>query len=78
MTTVLSQKGQLVLPASVREQMKLVPGDDFEVTVEDEDTIVLRRIASPPNRGLVDLLVSCPFPFDVPPRAEDDTPGLDL
>jgi AbrB family looped-hinge helix DNA binding protein len=46
MTTVLSQKGQLVLPASVREQMKLVAGDDFEVTVEDEDTIVLRRIAS--------------------------------
>ena len=37
MTTVLSQKGQIVLPVPVREQLHLSPGDDFEVAVEDED-----------------------------------------
>jgi AbrB family looped-hinge helix DNA binding protein len=71
MTTVLSKKGQIVLPSSVRERMHLEPGQDFEVLVDDEDTILLRRISTPPNRGLVDHLLSCPSPFDVPPRAKD-------
>lgn len=73
MTTVLSQKGQLVLPVPVREQLHLSPGDDFEVAIEDEDTITLRRISTPPNHGLVDLLLACPAPFEIPPRERDDS-----
>lgn len=73
MTTVLSQKGQLVLPVPVREQLHLAPGDDFEVAIEDEDTITLRRISTPPNDGLVDLLLACPAPFEIPPRERDDS-----
>ena len=73
MTTVLSQKGQLVLPVPIREQLKLSPGDDFEVTIEDEDTITLRRISHPANRGLVKLLLACPAPFSIPNRARDDS-----
>jgi len=69
-TTILSQKGQIVLPA-VRQQLHLVPGDDFEVAVEDEDTITLRRISQPANRGLVDLLLACPSPFEIPARETD-------
>lgn len=72
MTTVLSQKGQIVLPGSIRQRLELQAGDDFEVTVEDDDTITLRRINHPANRGLVDLLLECPSPFEVPPRDEDD------
>ena len=73
MTTVLSPKGQIVLPAPVCKQLHLSPGDDFEVAVEDEDTITLRRISQPANRGLVDLLLACPSPFAVPPRETDDS-----
>jgi AbrB family looped-hinge helix DNA binding protein len=73
MTTVLSKKGQLVLPVPVRQQLNLSPGDDFEVVIEDEDTITLRRISQPANRGLVDLLLACPLPFDIPARETDDT-----
>ena len=73
MTTVLSQKGQIVLPVPVRQQLNLVAGDDFEVAIEDEDTITLRRISQPANRGLVDLLLSCPAPFELPPRESDDS-----
>jgi AbrB family looped-hinge helix DNA binding protein len=78
MTTVLSQKGQLVLPVPVREQLHLSPGDDFEVAIEDEDTITLRRISTPANHGLVDLLLACPAPFEIPPRERDDSLPLAL
>jgi AbrB family looped-hinge helix DNA binding protein len=71
MTTVLSQKGQIVLPSVVRERLHLEPGQDFEVTIDDEDTILLRRITRPANRGLIDLLQSCPYPLELPPRAKD-------
>lgn len=40
------------------------PGDDFEVCIEDDDTIILRRVTLPANRGLVELLLACPSPFD--------------
>jgi AbrB family looped-hinge helix DNA binding protein len=71
MTTVLSQNGQIVLPSALRERMHLQPGQDFEVSIEDEDTILLRRISHAPNRGLIDLLQACPYPLDLPPRAKD-------
>ena len=76
MTTILSQKGQIVLPGAIRDQLHLQAGDDFEVTVEDEDTITLRRIAHPANRGLVDLLLSCPASLDIPDREKDDSVPL--
>ena len=46
--------------------MHLHAGDDFEVSIEDEDTITLRRITQPANRGLVDLLLACPVTFEIP------------
>ncbi|MCW1925505.1 AbrB/MazE/SpoVT family DNA-binding domain-containing protein [Luteolibacter arcticus] len=78
MTTVLSQKGQIVLPGVVRQQLQLQPGDDFEITIEDGDTITLRRISHPANRGLVDLILSCPGTFEIAPRDADDSQPLEL
>lgn len=78
MTTVLSKKGQIVLPSSVREQLRLEPGQDFEVLIDDEDTILLRRISHRPNHGLVDHLLACPASFDVPARAKDSSPRVVL
>lgn len=73
MTTVLSQKGQVVLPAPLRKALGLLPGDDLEVGIEDDDTIVLRRISRPANHGLAALLRACPAPFAVPAREHDDS-----
>ena len=73
MTAVLSPEGQLVLPKSVQRKLHLAPGDDFEVSVEDGETITLRRVKQPANEGLVDLLLARPAPFEVPPREDDDS-----
>lgn len=73
MTTVLSQKGQIVLPVPIRQKLHLSAGDDFEVAIEDDDKITLRRISQPANRGLVDLLLACPAPFEIPARDTDDS-----
>ena len=78
MTTVLSPKGQIVLPALVRRKLKLAAGDDFEVSIEDDDTITLRRISHPANAGLVDLLLACPAQFEIPSRDKGDSAPLDL
>ncbi len=78
MTTVLSKKGQIVLPSAVREQLHLEPGQDFEVFVDDDDTILLRRISRRPNEGLIDLLQACPYPFEPPPRAQDVPRSIEL
>ena len=67
MATVLSQKGHVVLPGPIRKRMHLHAGDDFEVSIEDEDTIT-----QPANRGLVDLLLACPAAFEIPARDADD------
>ncbi len=77
MTTVLSKKGQLVLPVSVRERLELRPGDDFEIFIEDGDSILLKRVSRPPNSGLVDLLLSAPGELDIPERY-CDTPEIPL
>jgi len=78
MTTALTEKGQISLPEPVREELHLVPGEDFEVSVEDSDTITLRRVSQPANRGLVDLLLACPAPFEIPSRETDDSKPLNL
>lgn len=73
MNAVLTPQGQLVLPEPVRERLHLLPGDDFEVAIEDQDTFTLRRVSVPPNRGLVDLLISCPAPLNLVLRDGDDS-----
>jgi hypothetical protein len=50
----------------------MTAGDDFEVLIEDEDTIILRHLSHPANRGLVDHLLACPFPLIIPDRETSD------
>ena len=78
MTTVLSQKGQIVLPVLIRQELDLSPGDDFEILIEEENTITLRRVSRPPNSGLVDLLSACPASFEIPKRERDSSKPLHL
>jgi AbrB family looped-hinge helix DNA binding protein len=58
--TTVSTKGQLVLPAEIRRQDDIRAGQEFEVERVDAGEYLLRRLAPPPNQGVVDWLLACP------------------
>jgi AbrB family looped-hinge helix DNA binding protein len=59
MKTTVSSKGQIVLPAELRQQDGIEPGQEFEVERLDRGEYRLRRTA-PTNDGVVDWLLACP------------------
>lgn len=60
MKTTISTKGQLVLPAELREADGIVPGEQFDVERVSAGEYRLTRAAPPPNLGVIDWLLSCP------------------
>jgi AbrB family looped-hinge helix DNA binding protein len=60
MKTTVSTKGQLVLPAEIRQRDNIEPGQEFEVERIDRGEYRLSRREPPPNEGLVDWLLACP------------------
>jgi AbrB family looped-hinge helix DNA binding protein len=60
MKTTVSSKGQIVLPAEIRQQDDVRPGQKFEIERIDRGDYRLRRTARRRNEGLVVLLLACP------------------
>ena len=60
MKTTISTKGQLILPAEIRQRDNIEPGQEFEVERIDRGEYRLLRQEPPPNEGLVDWLLACP------------------
>ena len=60
MTTTVSSKGQIVLPAEFRQQDGVKPGQQFEVERIERGEYRLKRKSRRRNEGLVDWLLSCP------------------
>jgi AbrB family looped-hinge helix DNA binding protein len=60
MKTTISSKGQIVLPAEIRRQDGVAPGQEFDVERLDRGEYLLRRKERPRNDGLVKLLLACP------------------
>lgn len=60
MKTVVSTKGQIVLPAEIRELDDIEPGQEFEVERIERGEYRLIRKSPRPNEGLVDWLLDCP------------------
>jgi len=58
--TRVSTKGQIVLPAELRQRDGIEAGQEFEVERVDAEEYRLRRVAPAPNEGLVDWLLACP------------------
>ncbi len=60
MKTRVSSKGQIVLPAEIRQIDRIEAGQEFDVErLEAGDYRLIRR-AGRPNDGAVDWLLACP------------------
>ncbi len=60
MTTTVSSKGQIVLPAEIRQRDGIDAGQKFDIERIDRGEYRLVRQSPRPNEGLVDWLLACP------------------
>jgi AbrB family looped-hinge helix DNA binding protein len=60
MTTKVSSKGQIVLPAEVRELDRIRPGQRFSIERVGAGEYLLKRMPLPAKAGLTDWLLACP------------------
>jgi AbrB family looped-hinge helix DNA binding protein len=71
MKTTVSSKGQIVLPADLRHEDRIEPGDEFEVERLDRGVYRLMRGPKHHNEGVVEWLLACPEKdFFVPIKSE--------
>ena len=71
MKTRVSSKGQIVLPAELRQQDRIEAGQEFEVERLDRGDYRLVRTGVQSNEGVVDWLLACPEKdFFVPIESE--------
>ncbi|MCX6592840.1 MAG: AbrB/MazE/SpoVT family DNA-binding domain-containing protein [Acidobacteria bacterium] len=60
MKTVISSKGQIVLPAELRRMDSVETGQEFEIERLDRGEYRLVRRVTPRNEGAIDWLSACP------------------
>jgi AbrB family looped-hinge helix DNA binding protein len=58
--TRVSTKGQIVLPAELRRQDGIEPGQELEIERVERGEYRLTMRECPPNQGVVDWLLGCP------------------
>ena len=75
MTTTISSKGQIVLPAELRQRDGIEPGQEFSVERIGPGEYRLTRKA-PANEGLVDWLLACPAKGFFTPVESESTDSL--
>lgn len=71
MKTRVSSKGQIVLPAELRQQDRIEAGQEFDVERLDRGTYRLVRRSARANEGVLEWLLACPEKgFFVPIESE--------
>lgn len=76
MKTRVSSKGQIVLPAELRQQDRIEAGQEFDVERLDRGEYRLTRRKARANDGLVDWLLDCPEKDFFVPIESDSTDSL--
>jgi AbrB family looped-hinge helix DNA binding protein len=77
MRTTISSKGQVVLPAEVRAQDRVRPGQQFSIERLAAGEYLLKRLTVPARAGLTDWLLACPQKGWFQPLPPESTDTLD-
>ena len=77
MKTIISSKGQIVIPANFRNQDKIEAGQAFDIERLDRGEYRLVVTAPPKNQGLVDTLLACPVKGWFVPIESESTDTLE-
>jgi bifunctional DNA-binding transcriptional regulator/antitoxin component of YhaV-PrlF toxin-antitoxin module len=56
----MSSKGQIVLPASIRQQDRIEAGQEFTIERIGPGEYKIVRVRERPNAGVLDWLLACP------------------
>jgi AbrB family looped-hinge helix DNA binding protein len=75
-TTTISSKGQIVLPAEIRKQDRIIPGQTFTVERIDGGRYLLERTDEADSAGVLDWLLACPAKNWFQPVASESTASL--
>jgi AbrB family looped-hinge helix DNA binding protein len=73
MKSVISRKGQIILPAPLRERDRITAGQRFDIERLEAGQYLLTREPVPDNAGLVDWLLACPDKDWFQPMASEST-----
>ncbi len=76
MKTLISSKGQIVLPAELRQQDGIQAGQQFSLERLNPGEYLLKRVPSGDNAGVVDWLLSCPADDWFQPMPSESTDSL--
>jgi AbrB family looped-hinge helix DNA binding protein len=70
MVTVMSSKGQVVIPGACRKKLGWRAGDCFEIIeCPEADSVTFKKVAG--DADWVDTLLACPDPIEIPPRSTE-------
>jgi len=76
MKTTVSSKGQIVLPADLRHQDHIKPGQEFAIERIESGEYLLKKLPCGDSSGLVDWLLSCPEKGWFEPVPSESTDSL--
>jgi len=76
MRTTVSSKGQIVLPAELRNQDHIQVGQEFTVERIESGEYLLKMLPNKESLGLVDWLLDCPETGWFEPLASESTDSL--
>ena len=77
MKTIISSKGQIVIPADFRNQDKIKAGQAFDIERLDKGEYRLIVSDPPKNQGLIDALLACPVKDWFVPIESESTDTLE-